>query len=246
MSASLISFQSGHRTTNNLYRWTAPNEPWLVKVYRGPSARERCLCERELLQLWHGHGLAVPAVHTRVFPQLAGLHYLVMTELVGLDLSALLQSPDAPHVKLDCLAKVFRANRRRHELALSCRDIRLIHPDLNSRNVLICDGQPWHIDLESVCRGATLTDSIAIEIAKLCRWVARDMGRAWLDDAVRLLLECYAGQEWLLSRIIDRTSARSFQFIHRWRDRTFKAAFPDEVTKYDVSDCLRRRLPDAA
>jgi Ser/Thr protein kinase RdoA (MazF antagonist) len=247
MTSTLTPLERGTRTTNVLYRWCAHGEEQLVKVYRGPRAREHCQCEGRMLRLWYEHGLAVPAVRELLHPHLEGRPHLILEWLPGRNLSQALRGPGRIEDKQALVRRVFAANRNRDELALERRDVRLTHPDLNSRNLLVDDAAgPWFIDLESVPTEREPEEAIAMELAKLCRWMACDLGRGHLDFVVRALVECYAGHDGLLRRIVDRTYRRSFQFFHRWRDRRFKAEQPDEVTKYDVADCLQGLLRRAA
>jgi Ser/Thr protein kinase RdoA (MazF antagonist) len=249
MSTCLLPLDADARTTNVLYRYdryAGRAEPLLIKRYRGRGAWAHCRVERQMLRHWRRHGFAVPAAHDIAVPDLAGSPYLVLTYIPGENLSKLLRGALPLGDKLALLAGVFDANRRRHERALELRDPRLVHPDLNSGNILIVAGEPWYIDLESMVAGKDLADAIAVEIAKLARWVTRDLGPVHLEQIVRLLGDCYRGRlRHLLGCIVRRTCARSFQFFHRWRDQAFKAEHLEEVTKYDIADGLERYLPRA-
>ena len=245
MTAPLVPLDCGVPTTNALYRWSPLPEPLLIKVYHGPRAWEHCRCERELLRLWREFGLPVPTVADHQVDALTGQPYLVLSHIPGQNLSQLLRAADED-TQRTLIARVFQENRRRHELALEHREIRLVHPDLNSRNIVIADEAPWYVDLESVPEELTPTRAIAIELAKLSRWLACDLGPGRVESVVRMLVDAYAGHERLLHRIVQHTYERSFQFFHRWRDVRLKADQPGLVTKYDIADCLRRMLPAAA
>jgi len=77
------------------------------------------------------------------------------------------------------------------------------------------------------------------EMAKFCRWVARDMGRDHIDAVVRIMADAYKDQKYLLLKIIHRPTQRTFQAVHRWRDLRKIKRYPTEVTKYDIADILQ-------
>ena len=121
---------------------------------------------------------------------------------------------------------------------------RLVHPDPNTSNVIIASnrlGWFW-IDLEAPSSGAPLPDQVVREMAKLFRWMARDLGRERLPAVADLFCDAYAGEEVLLRKLVERTLARPFQWLHRWRDRARRKADPADITKYEVSEALRGAL----
>jgi hypothetical protein len=211
----------------------------LAKRYRGDHAATRCDYERSALQLWASCQFPVPQVWPIEVPQWAGSPHLVTDYLGRLTLQEWLQDQTvAPAERYEFLARIFRENHRRHRLALERREPRLIHADPNSSNVLRTAGGFCFIDLERPTEIADLAEAAAVEIGKFCRWTVRDMGRVHLKPILQSVIEAYAEERPLLQRFVDRTCARGFQWLHRWRDRKRRARQPGEITKYDLADTL--------
>lgn len=211
----------------------------LAKRYRGEGAGARCDYERATLDLWASCHFPVPRVWPVEIPQWAGSPHLVTDYLGHLTLQEWLHDAKVPAAqRYEFLARLFRENHRRHRLALDRREARLIHADPNSSNVLRVGEQFYFIDFERSTEIADLTEAAAVEVGKFCRWTVRDFGRAHLVPVMRLLVEAYAEDRPLLELFVQRTCDRSFQWVHRWRDRRRKARHPDEVTKYDLADTL--------
>ena len=87
-----------------------------------------------------------------------------------------------------------------------------------------------------------VVDLLAREVVKLCRWIARDLGRDSLEEVMERLVARYQHPRAVLEVAAQRTEQRLLSGWHRRRDRAKKARLPSEVTKYDVADRLAEYL----
>lgn len=238
--ASLGTFRQG---TNEVCLLRHEGRQLLAKRYRGAQPQARCDYERNTLQLWASLNLPVPRLWDVDVPEWHGSPYVVTDFLSRLTLQEWLADGAIPEsAKLAFLTRIFTENHRRHRLALERREPRLIHADPNSSNVLRSEEAFYFIDFERPAEFTDLAVAVAVELGKFCRWTVRDFGVTQLEPVMRLLVTAYGDDRHLLRLFIDRTCARPFQVIHRWRDRRRKARQPGEVTKYDLADTLRRLL----
>jgi len=231
------------KSTNAAYLLERGGRTFFVKCYNGDKAVERCACEQATLEVWSKHGFKVPGILETEIPELQSKPHLILDHVGQLTLQEFLQDKSvAQKEKLEGLSKIIRENRRRHELAVGLNEPRLIHADANTSNILISGQDFYTIDFETTIPADRLEESLSIEIAKFCRWAARDLGREQLPALIELLAQACRGREEWLGQIVSRTCGRRFQFFHRWRDRRRKRAKPDEVTKYDIADALQQIL----
>lgn len=254
---------------NDLYLVETPEGTRVLKHYKGKEYCRRQARERALLQLWHRHRLDVPEMHDLALPGLPQPH-LVMSFVSGQNLGQQLRSDTCDHsAKLDMLRRVYQAMRHRHELALATGDLRLIQPDSNTGNVILCEGRVVWIDLECESRFTNVVDCAAAEVGKFTRWAACDLSINALDtldslstlDALDtvcgILREAYDGRENFLEYARRRTTERPFQFWHRrrahwrahWRarrrsQRCSESTPSDVVTIPDVVEAIGRALVD--
>jgi tRNA A-37 threonylcarbamoyl transferase component Bud32 len=236
----LGTFRQG---TNEVFLLRHGGRELLAKCYRGEHPQARCDYERTTLQLWATLSLPVPRVWDIDVPELRGAPYLITDYLGRLTLQEWLQDQAVPEAaKLSFLARIFTENHRRHRLAVERNEPRLIHADPNSSNILRAQEKFYFIDFERPAAFADLAEAAAVELGKFCRWTVRDFGVAQLEPVMQLLVEAYAGDKHLLRLFIERTCARPFQALHRWRDRRRKINHPGDVTKYDLADALLRLL----
>lgn len=225
------------RGSNDLYVLESGGRKLLAKTYPGPDGLQRRDCEREMLGYWNGRGIRTP--HVYAIP-LRGISdpYLVFEFLAGQSLRDYLAGGTPRAEKLRMVGSVYADVRRRHLLAIANQDLRLFHPDPNTGNILI-DGESslsW-IDLETTRTDADPLDAAAFEIAKLTRWIVRDLSRESLAEVVRTIGESYSLPD-VLRRMCRQTLDRRWQFWHRWRDRRRKRRDPQLVTKYDLVDAI--------
>jgi tRNA A-37 threonylcarbamoyl transferase component Bud32 len=217
----------------------------VVKTYLGARALERRDRELETLRHWLAHGYRVPEVQEGAFEGLENLEgpCLVMARLEGRSLEDLLRDPHrAPVEKLERVRQALLDNARRHARAMELADPRLVHHDANSGNLFVAPDGIYHLDFETPLPRRPAAESAAIEVAKLARWIARDLGRERLDEVLGAVVEAYRGQRELLELLVRRIRGRPWQLFHRWRDRRRRRRDPGEVTKYDVADGIGARL----
>jgi tRNA A-37 threonylcarbamoyl transferase component Bud32 len=188
---------------------------------------------------WKAAGFDVPDIVEMNVPGLDE-PYIVTGYVEGPSLHEYL-SQDGPSTeeKLKVVARVFEELSRRHGQAIGERDRKLIHHDPSSGNIICCGEKLSFVDFESPPKSrCTVSESASIELATLCRWIVRDLGPKFLEQTLKLMVTAYKEREPLLNLVIKRTTARPFQFYHRWKNQRFKKLYPNEVTKYDVADGL--------
>ena len=238
--APLTTFRA---STNRAWLMETGGRRWLVKHYIGNDAEARRDCEARRLTIWNRHGFRVPKLEDVRVTELEGKPHLVMEFIEARTLQEVLKDSLQPlNDRLQRLRSIVAENRRRHDLALKLQEPGLLHHDPNTSNVLCPPNETCcFIDFEGEVAGWQV-EFIAIEIAKLFRWAARDLGRPEIDTVAALFFEAYAGRQDWLQAIAQRTLERRFQFYHRWQDGRRKRNAPGEVTKYDVADSIRRLL----
>lgn len=240
---ALAPLQTFRASTNRAWLLEEEGRRWLVKNYRGERAAQRRDLEARRLILWAKHGFRVPKLEDRTVEELQTEPHVVMEFIEGPTLQEALKDPhQTKDHRLNRLQRVLAENRRRHELVQQLHEPALLHHDPNTSNLLcLPDGSCCFIDFEAEAEGWQ-DEFVAIEIAKLFRWAARDLGRPDIDAVGALVVEAYAGRKEWLTAIVQRTVKRPLQFLHRWQDERRKKKAPGDVTKYDVADSLARLL----
>ncbi len=234
-------------SSNQASLLTHEGQSLLIKRYSGERQQQRRDCEEQSLRIWAQAGFKVPKPVGVEIPELRSSCYLAMEYLNGPTLQEHLQSAATPVVeKMNLLSRILRDNCRRQALALRQGEVRLLHPDPNSSNVICLGPDYYFIDFETTVPPGDLEEAAAIETAKFCRWAARDLGIEHLPELAWQVVQAYQDQLPILRRIVSRTCGRPFQFIHRWQDRRRKRRHPREVTKYDIADALAAALESAA
>ena len=237
----LAPFETFRKTTNNLYLLTDGGSKYMVKSYYGSGGFARYQQEKFMLNHWKQAGLLVPEIYDKQIPDMAE-PYLVTGFIEGPSLREYLslESSGMPE-KLSILAKLFEQLRQRHDAAIGSNDPYLIHYDPSSGNIICTENGFYFIDFESPPRSRqTIPESASIELATLCRWIVRDLGLKFLEEALKQMAAAYRGQEALLNLAVERTAGRPFQFYHRWKNRRHKTLYSNDVTKYDIADGLKR------
>jgi tRNA A-37 threonylcarbamoyl transferase component Bud32 len=235
----LTALETFRRTTNNLYLLSDGGSKYLVKTYCGPDRFARRQQETIMINHWKQAGFMVPQIHDKQVPDVPE-PYLLTDFIEGPSLREYLlaESPAIPE-KLAVLAKLFEQMRQRHDTAIQTNDQYLIHYDPSSGNIIYTADSFYFVDFESLPKSRyTISESASIELATLCRWIVRDIGLKFLEQVLKQMVTAYKGQESLLTLVVKRTTARPFQFYHRWKNQRYKMLYPNDVTKYDITDGL--------
>ncbi len=229
-------------TTNDFHILNSGAQRLIVKVYRGKDADRRFLCERNNLLTWKIYGFNVPE-YFDLKVQSLDRPYLVMNFIDGSNLRKLFTDPCLSTSKKMCIWKqTLETIFHRHSVALHNNRIDLVHSDSNTGNVMIKDSSIFFLDLETPPKFDNIIEACAVEIATLARWTVRDLGIEHLYSILEELAKTYKNQENILIKIINRTTSRPFQILHRWKDQKKKLKDPSEVTKYDIADGLKKIL----
>jgi tRNA A-37 threonylcarbamoyl transferase component Bud32 len=239
---TLTELQTFLKTSNDLYVFEVEAKKFLVKCYRGEDAQRHRDAEAVTMAYWKSKGFLVPDVVDISVPGIEGA-YLVMSLIEGISFREYLsQSEINVSEKLERVSALFRQVYSRHRLAFETDDRQLIHYDPSTGNILMAQKNFYTIDFESPARSLPVKQSGAIELATLCRWMARDMGAETVPEIMMRLVEAFDDCPMVLQLIVERTAGRSFQFIHRWRNEKRKRVHPQDVTKYDIADTLAKLL----
>ena len=226
-------------TTNRLGVLTRDGEKFIVKQYLGPQARQRRDCEHGMLLLWSAAGFQVPQWLNEELSNITA-PYLIRRYAPGRSLREHLRDPVLP---LDeKLAEVFVSAlsiAERHRLVLRTGDLRFIHPDANTGNIVTGKSGPVWIDFETVVDRIAPLDAAAVELSRFLLCAAQDLSLDQLPELIKLTRAVFHEQEPTLDRLWRRTLERPLQPVHRWRDRRRKASDPGRITKYDVAEALR-------
>jgi tRNA A-37 threonylcarbamoyl transferase component Bud32 len=242
LHATLTPAPLTHPSRNELWLLGSATEPpRLVKVYTGAGARLRRRTEMETLEHWRRAGYAVPRVYPAAAPASPRPH-LVLDYIPGQTLRDCLRDDRRDiEQRLSLAGEVLAGLSARQARALKLGDWRLLRDDANTGNFVVDgDGRIFQVDFERVPAAENLHEAAAMELAKLMRWMARDLGRPNLDRLAALAVKAYGGQSQVIGRVIDRTLARLGQWFHRFRDAR-KRAQEGEITKYDIAEGLARR-----
>jgi tRNA A-37 threonylcarbamoyl transferase component Bud32 len=229
------------KTTNTLYILFDNEAKYFVKCYTGSGSYARNAQERSMMKHWKKNGFNVPDVYDR---KVHGLQepYIVTSFIEGLSLREYLsESKYSVDEKLETLKKLFSELAKRHNYAIQKNDRDLVHRDPSSGNIICAKNSFYFIDFETPAKkNRPVLESACIEATTTCRWIVRDLGIESIERVLKLLLEAYKGQQILLKTMVHRTTARPFQFFHRWKNKKLKLSHPSEVTKYDIADTLAR------
>lgn len=213
--------------------------------YLPPAARRDF--EKTCLALWRKRGFRVPAeMPVPVDFNDGSTPCLGIAHLDGERLDACLShAADSDAQRLALLTAIFREMRKRHCLAIFEKEHRLIHYDANIRNVIIQNGQPFHIDFEMGHLEEDIDRSAGREVLKLSLQAANLLGRDRVTAIAGVMIADY-GIIHILQRIVKEIHGAPFQALHRFRDRRRKLKRPGLVTKYDLADALDQGLTNKA
>ena len=235
-------------TSNELSKLTEGENTWLLKRYQGKDSLSHRENEEARLRAWLAGGYPVPEIADLNLPS-EQQPYLVIQWLEGESLGEFLTSDEIPDPeKLERLQRIIAQFHSRHKYVQQHQDLAFIHHDPNTGNIFLTQDSDYYIDFEEiVSQGSkSITDLKAIELAKLIRWSARDMGRENLPDILRLTVEIYGEDSEIIATLIDRVYRQPLQFFQRYKDRRKKIANVHEITKYDLADGFTRVLEDSA
>jgi tRNA A-37 threonylcarbamoyl transferase component Bud32 len=213
--------------------------PIPIEYLRPADRRE---FEKTCLTLWWSKGFRVPAV-IPVPPEFADREPCLAIEYIhGERLDAYFQHPDRSTAqKLAILKTIYADMHVRHRIAIFENEHRLIHYDVNIRNVIIQDGQPFHIDFEMGHLSEPIERSAAREVLLLGLETANHLGSTHIAAITKQLVSNYAITP-ILRRIVKDVLKTPFQTIHRKRDRNRKRQHPGLVTKYDLASAIECAL----
>jgi hypothetical protein len=232
-------------THNRLYQMELDEGRFLVKVYGGQDAPQKCRRECDAIHAWQQAGFHTTELKEMKIPSLAGESYLVMRFIEFASLREILRDEGRTiDEKLQLVETLFVQMQLRHHQALSSANRTIVHYDPSTDNIHYGDGRFVFIDLETpIPARVPILDSVSIELATTARWIVRDMGKDHLHSVAERMAPAYFEHHRpVLKRVVSRTRSRPFQFIHRRNDRKKKLANPAEVTKYDIADSLNRIL----
>lgn len=239
-----IFVESPHRPMEWITRWVPHSARHTI---RQASARVRCENERKLLEHWQRCGQSVPSVFNEAPSGLPSERTLVMQWIEFPSLQHWLRDSENSVLRQEAAVnRVFAEMAARHRLALHTNDARLAHLDANTGNVLVGETSIVRIDLEGICETGPVTQLLACEVTKLCRWIARDWRHGSLARVVELLAIHYADLPTILSAAVERTLGGPFQWWHRRSSERKKSRISGEVSKFDVADEIFKRLSRAA
>jgi|GEM_PF-679662 len=227
------------KTQNRVYTFAVNNRKYVLKVYRGFDRFARRGREKLLIEHWKHKGFKVPEICDMEIES-AAEPYLVTKFIDGPSLRTYLSGAQ-PGEQLEMLSRLFEQMSNRHHIAIETNDERLVQYDANSRNIICAQDGFYFVDFEAFNRKhLSVEESASIEAATLCRWIAGDIGVKFLEEVVRIMARAYQRDIGLLKLIVARTTARPFQFYHRWKNARHKKKNPAAATKYDVADTLAR------
>lgn len=208
--------------------------------YRPPSQRREF--ERQCLRLWREKGFEVPGERPLPATLDSDRPAIALEWVQGTRLDHLLgEIPCDETDKLDVIGNVYSEMRARHCMAIFENEHRLVHYDANSRNLIIRNGRPVHIDFEMGHLTESIDYSAAREVLKLTLQLATRSGGNWFDAVIDLLVSKYAIRH-ILHRIIDDIYRRKLLRYHLKKDQRRKRKRPGLITKIDVAQALKRKL----
>lgn len=214
--------------------------------------KTRCRIERECLDLWGRHGFRVFGVYDDVEVVAPGcipggyllLEYVDRPKLVGL-----LRDPEADvEKKFDVYRRFLPEWSRRHDLAISERDPRLVHENGDGKHVMLLDdGGFLFFDFEMVWRSrAKIEDHVSHEIIQYLWQMLRaqppEQKERFLDETI----EHYPVRERL---------ERAYEYLFRHPNllkragravhRKIRPASRKPTSKYNVTKRLYEKLEAA-
>lgn len=161
-------------------RWRGPWRTlghWLEgKRGVGPAARART--ERELLALWHGHGIDVPRLHDDPLPPGVDGPGAWMAYCPGPTLEDEVARQGAGAAEL--VRSYAQDLATRHDLARDHRDVRLVHEHPGIVHVLLHADRRVSFDLEGAWRSARFLERALVEeVAGVVRSICKAAQDAW-------------------------------------------------------------------
>jgi hypothetical protein len=200
------------------------------------AARTRRRVERECLDLWARHGFRTFRVFDEVEVVAPGCPpggYLLLEYVERPRLGRHVADPAVPLAERLSTWRRFLAEwGRRHALAVSLREPRLVHENGDGKHVMLMeDGGFLWFDFEMVYRSrSTVRRHVAHEIVQYLWQIARGMPEAERDALYAETVRHYPARERMrLLRRIDRLRARAKK----------------PTSKYRVAERLRRALEAA-
>lgn len=236
---SLNPFTPERFTDSTLFLKEVDGQKLLIKMFINEHKESRRELEFQKNLHWSASGFCVPKVIDIEFDEIAE-PYIVMEYIDGMNLSDYLKNPKFLLAeKLKTLSELFKINYKRHRLALEHDDALLIHTDPNTDNIIISPDGLVFIDFEHFSRTLDIATAIAKEVATFARRAARDLGGSYTKDAVEILLSAYNHDALIFDRVEELTFGRSFQLLHRLKNKLKKLSNTKLVTRYDIAEAIR-------
>lgn len=201
---------------------------WTFAAKSGTSIAARAQTEREVAELWRGHGFdTFEILPDDLLADESDDSRLVMEFVEGRSLYALLADRDADESLVRDELRRFGADwRRRHALAIEHREPRLLHEHGTFKHVWLGDGRQINFDFE-IC---WTSQPRIVELAgREAASFLRSMGRACVDRAqfesrLRVVTAAYADRrqiEALAAAILRprRPLARLGYWLERFKRR---------------------------
>jgi len=200
--------------------------------YRSP--RNRKIYEEETLAHWGNLRYFVPIITENPFAEFEGLSTLTTTFIEGVTLREMIHDERmAWPAKEGKLATLFTEVSLRHNHAFETGDVRLFHVDANSRNIMFAGDAVCHCDFEMGRPWEPALQSAAREILKMMISIADDGAPKRRGAIFDLFRSCYR-EGAVYDHIRKEISGRSFQGLHRYRDKRKKEREPGKTTLYDI------------
>lgn len=174
------------------------------------SEKARCAHEREIYAHWHEKGYKVPRLIDDSSIELPGpaTRCLVLEFIEGRDLNDLLADEGVDYGKrLDTIGRLFAETSRRHDQVFAERDRRLIKYDANLRNIIVRDGDLYHVDFECGRIAETLDRGTTREISRFAVDAVKAMGRNFAPRIADLLRREYR-HEGVIRRLVAQGLAK--------------------------------------
>lgn len=199
-------------------------------AYRGSA--ERCAYERGVLEHWAAAGYRVPQVRKNVTVPISVPRdeYLALEFIPGPTLFEELSDPGVTEQrKIELLGRLFVEMSVRHNVALGEKDPLLIQYNPNLRNVIVSNGDFYHIDFEVRRWLEPLVKSIAREVVTLATLAANAIGPNSLTAVTGVVFRAY-GDGKILDRIIHDAN------ISPWQRKKLDGI---PITRHKIAAALR-------
>ncbi|MFC1707961.1 hypothetical protein ACFL59_14290 [Planctomycetota bacterium] len=211
----------------------------------------RLRTERACMELWRKHGFRVFEIYEDVeviAPECPPGGYLLMEYVEAPKILGYLQEPEASlDEKIELYRRFLAEWGRRHELAISLREPRLVHENGDGNHVMLAEGGFLWFDFEMVYRyRSRVRYQVAHEIVQYLwhtlKAVPQDVAEALLAETVA---HYPARQHLHTAYEVFLSHPDPVHRIARALDRTFRKRASKPTSKYNVARRLRAALSQA-